>query len=407
MKVTASILLGILVIGLMMINHDSLVDSNRVSDSARKRTSRSQSQWGSQGSHLQELERSASSLSDEELWNELERECRNWLEAAKSGAKSRPPDWLVLLAREIGRRQGKEGVMAVIQLQETLEAKGGSGALADFEQKLWGVLVYGAFGGWSSSQPAEALTEVLRDRLDPFEEDISELPSLFMNPALVDGFLSGEFLVAERVLRVAFKRLVERDAEHAMVLLIQGANNLSLDPNQMVEVILPHLEPRQREDLFNRLSSQRIEQNGPGPFHPEIWSEDWSVLHGDHPTRDVARLTEVISRVMPDEGQSLISDPSINPKTRQLLAVWQFIYHPDQTEWIEAQSTEIQREILSSLSSDLNMFSFGPVDGQRQGLDDLAEFYQMVRGAIERSQLSAEDQETLIRQTEELAAGMR
>jgi hypothetical protein len=375
--------------------------TDEVVASVRKESDRRARKSSKRQKSLDDLQRLAAELSDKELWQELERECRDFLGEAERGSQRRPPDWLIMLAREVGRRQGKEGLMAVIQMQEALEEESPSGASRDFEQKLWAVLVYGAFGGWSSVRPAEALREVLRNRPDPFEEDDSRFPRLFINPAMIDGFVSADYRVEERVLRDAFERVAESDLDLAMELLIQGTDNISLDPNQMVEVFLPHLDSGQREGLFDRLLLQRKREDGPSLFHPQIWSEDWSVLRGDHAPRDVIRLTEVIGRVMPDQVGSLLADSSIPSQTREMLGIWGFLHHPDQAGWIGSQSIEFQQSILSALSVHGSLFSIGPVDGRSIAHDDLPEFSRSVRVAIERSHLPEEEREALIRRTDE------
>jgi len=352
------------------------------------------------GNSLEEMEIFAANLSDEELWEEIERECEGWLKEAERYPWSRPSDWIVMLAREIGARGGEEGVIELANFLEGVEKELQSEVFETTNtniQKLAVSLGYASFGGWSSARPAEAIGWVVKGEMVNWSERGDKPPLVFINPM---GFPGSELMfglqirAGERVLRAAFEDLSVEDPDLAITLFARGVRSLTLDPNHGFEAIEPALDLRQKAMLLGLLSDT---ETGVEFFKRELWNgEGVPALERVRDDR-TGRLDEMLARVEPELAKKLIFDSSWNLDSQKGLCQWLIFQHPEEMEIVGAFDPDFQWDILAILSGDLSMASFGPIDGKSGGmLDDLPGFYRELKEVIAKSDLVPDQKSDLI-----------
>lgn len=359
-----------------------------------------------------EMERYAEGLSDEELWGELGEVYDDWLLDNLNRRWFKQPRLAVMLAREIGRREGETGMMDVARWLKDLEA-----SLEGFEKKspalqrqFFETCVQTAtFGGWVANEPNEAISRLIESGR---KEEEWPIPNQgFLMYFKVDGFFA-----IERVLRDGFERLAQRDLEGAQRLLVEGTLTWAFDVNETFESVFEFMTEEERVAFFDaKLSKETLaglQALDPVFLKDEFSAESFGLLAADFvdvgfwssnsvesssqvdlDSTWLAERLDVLVRVRSNEATRILMDPETPSETSR--KIFGFLAASDSSHYellsfVPPASRRQAVDILMEISRKLN---FGPIDGREDpwGVD-----YEKLKAEVGKIEMDPEQRGQLV-----------
>lgn len=267
----------------------------------------------------------AAGLSDVELWVDLERVYDEWLEANRGRKRFEQPRLAIMLAREVGKRDGEAGMKAVAKWLEERDRKVmASGDDSLEKERQFGdlrVRVAG-FAGWVSVDPEKAISRIIESRL--MEED--DWP--VVNQGYFQYFKLPEFFAVEEVLRDGFRQMAQTDFERAKELFGEGLGVWAFDANEVVGSLLAEIPRKEWPEFLADLREEvgeKVEENDEDVvvslvflFRDEIWTTGyWEQEEKSGGGRNDALWA--FTRDRPDEAILALKDDRISEEKKRWL----------------------------------------------------------------------------------------
>lgn len=201
-----------------------------------------------------EMERYAEGLSDEALRGEFEKSYDDWFEVNRGRTWFYQPRLAVMLAREIGKRNGETGMKEVARWLEERgeELEPGEEDVLEMERRFGDLRVLMAgYAGWVSEDPEGAISRLIESR-DKFEEDwpiVNEVQFYLIKLPDSSGI--------EKVLREGFRELAARDMSKAKELLRVGSEVMAFDVGAVSDFYLFEILEEDRLQAMRAIMDQR------------------------------------------------------------------------------------------------------------------------------------------------------
>ena len=276
--VGALLLIGVL--WLWMLFGGETVTSNEMTESSRRVLDGKWRALPEGEMTIGEMESYAAGLSDEELWQELEKSFEDWLEKNGGEEDFEQPRLAISLARELGKRDRELGLREVVgelQKWEETMSKWGEFSLDEQIQFVEMRIRLACFAGWVSVDPDEAISRLVESRRNEEERW----------PVVNQGFLMyikfPEFFAMEEVLRDGFGELARSDFARAKELLEAGTGVWAFDPNEVVGSLLAEIPREDWAGFFDRVKEEvdrkyggKNENGDPDSFATRFCKRDWT-----------------------------------------------------------------------------------------------------------------------------------
>ncbi|MFT6863640.1 MAG: hypothetical protein ACJAVK_002201 [Akkermansiaceae bacterium] len=360
-----------------------------------------------------EMERYAAGLDDEELWVELEKVHGDWMNENEGRKKFRQPRLAVMLAREIGRRNGEVGMVEMARWLEDLEP-----SLEDLEQDTLEMqrqffntrALTASFGGWVTSEPDEAISRLIESG---GKEEVWPVP----NQGFFMYFKTGGFFAVERVLRDGFERLAQRDLKRAQELLVEGTASWAFDVNEVYESVFKFMTKEEQavffdakvpKEAFTNMEGrdsisdfeEDLETNTYGSLFEgfvksELWTSDTVEVRigGDSDTGWPRDKLDLLARVKPDEGTRLFKDSRTSEDIATRLFAFLAANDPSKYELLSAISENSRQQALNLLMEGEGVLSFGPIDGKE---DSWQVDYEKLKFAVSDLEIDSNQKSRLL-----------
>lgn len=335
---------------------------------------------------IAEMETWARRLGDEELWQELGKSTGEWLEINGAKKWNEPPRLSVMLAREFSRRNGEAGVRKIVAF---IGEYAPSETDIAFELReaahlnLTLNLSYAALGGWTSEDPGGAISRLLQTQkiqtLDPWEDNPDKgdpIPIFTLGRWVFPGQQTipmPEQWAYERVMRSAFSSLVQEDSNRAIELFLSASKAQLIEPNQIIEAILPRLDHDSQKALWKSLEGIRIHDDYPIPFldsrpwHEDLETDILTLSDNEIDNWSQGSLFETLARARPKVASNIILSLETQTAIKERIFPWLGVYHQRTLELFKILPPRIQRLMIDTSSAVTAKFRQGPIDGKEGG----------------------------------------
>lgn len=337
-----------------------------------------------------EMESYAAGLSDEELWVELEKTYDDWFELNQGRKWFYQPRLAVMLAREIGKRDGELGMK---ELARWLEKR--DGEVESWEEdplkmeRQFGNLrvLMASYGGWVSDDPEEAIERLIESG----ENEEGDWP--VMNAGFTMYIKISDYFAVEEILRDGFYYLMRKDQEIATRLLVRGVKVWAFDPILAAGVVIDRLPESEKEKFWAIILSEEEDVDirnmifafSPGgqANSPLFWSEDLETYFPNRGEEWSVESLRVIALLRPNNVQEILERDLLSVEKEKDLAALMGSHNSRYYSLIEElpddQKVDLVNEWLVSLG-EFKFIDFGPITGKENpGSLDLEKLREVVK----------------------------
>jgi hypothetical protein len=347
-----------------------------------------------------EMEGYAAGLSDEELWGELGKSYDDWLEVNRGRTWFYQPRLAVMLAREVGKRDGEAGMKKVARWLEERDASfkvepdNAFGGLRQFFELRF--LIAG-YAGWVSEDPEEAIGRLIESRKNE-EEDWP-----VVNEAYVMYFKVPAFSGIEEVLREGFRILAGRDMVKAEGLLRAGFKAGAFDISEVSEGFFFEIPKEKRSRMMRSLIDEKPDLSEGSGFEQEVEIE---VLEGElsfdlwipgfteeliSRAQSANRYSDdqlpLLVRARPEESIKIVRNERTDDETKRWLVLWLGSEDVENYPLLEHVPDDLKLRVVDGWLAVSSELDFGLITGRENpGALDLG----LVREAVEKAEMSDE-----------------
>lgn len=323
---------------------------------------------------VNDLESYVTGLSDEELWEELDGAYERWMAGERSDWDGkRQPRLAIMLAREIGKRNGESGMKRVaiwLKGRDDKLSETGNYDLGMEFQFLKVRIQVASYAGWVSDNPETAISRLIESRRE--EEDWPVVNLGFMMYLKIP-----EFFAIEEVLREGFRDLKTRDFEMARRLFVEGAGVWAFDANEVAESFLADLPKEEWSDFISDFSDEvrgyhvellgdEVGDSGMTRFRKENWILDYRdfLSKNTKTTQHGNSHLLTFSRSRPDETALALRDHKISQEKKKWLFLGMALTDSQHYAQLKNLDDERKIEVVGNLSRGTYELVFGPLTGK-------------------------------------------
>lgn len=334
-----------------------------------------------------EMERYAAGLGDEELWDELETAYEDWMEVNRGRKWFDQPRLAVMLAREIGKRDGEAGMKRVARWLKTQSEDfvNGEEDLLEMERQFVDLRVEMAgYAGWVSDDPEVAIGRLIESRKDEDED----WPVLYQGH--ISNFKGSGFYAMEEVLRDGLAAIASEDLDTAKVLLKGGLDVWAFGVNEVIESVLFEMPREEWSEFLEGLHEGGIFspdgewEEGLGELlRVDVWKPEFAeelILRERSDKREKPEIPLLLARARPREAIKILEDERADSQMKRWLVVFLGAEDVRNYHLLEQVPDDLKLAVFDGWFAVSQSLDFGPITGRENpGALNLDRMREVVR----------------------------